>query len=598
MRPAIDLSARAPIALAALALAWTVSATAAAAASPVQIEGVEDDETRDAMRAALPDRPKPETLFDAERIAEEAAARLSEWLRSEGYYAGAARPSATDDPPRARVRIDFGRRFAFASPTLTLDTDESAPTTAARAAIAQHVAPGRPARAADVLAAEQAALDALRTAGFAEAAIGPRQAIVDHATGEMRVAFAAALGAPVRLGRLRTQPPDLVRQSFLDKLPTWRPGDSYTPEHVASVRRALVSTGAFARVDAALAPPAEGESAATRDVLVRLEASEPRTIALGASWSSTEGGGVDAEWDYRNALKRAETFSLGLRVADREQRLSAGLFLPHDVGLGRARRYTAELVREEARPYDRVGALVGVAVEAQRTVRSALTYGATLSADAYDATAGIDNAIVLSTFAGLRRDTTNDRFDPRHGAILDGRIEPAVSTGSATVAFARATGEARAFLTPERDDGRDGRFTYAARLRAGWVQPIAGDAADLPLDRRFYAGGGGSVRGYAFQSIFPQDLLARDDPPGGQGLLESSAEVRARFGGGWGAAAFVDGGSAFNAADELGDIRWGAGIGLRYDLGFGPLRLDVAAPLNKRTRDKAVAFYVSFGQAF
>jgi translocation and assembly module TamA len=106
------------------------------------------------------------------------------------------------------------------------------------------------------------------------------------------------------------------------------------------------------------------------------------------------------------------------------------------------------------------------------------------------------------------------------------------------------------------------------------------------------------VRGYAFQSIYPQSDVARAESPGGQGLVETSLETRARLGGGWGAAAFVDGGAAFDDAAGAGDLRWGAGLGVRYDLGFGPLRLDIAAPLNKRDRDAAYAFYVSFGQAF
>ncbi|MBU6372972.1 MAG: BamA/TamA family outer membrane protein [Alphaproteobacteria bacterium] len=573
----------------------------AAQGSPVEIDGVDDRNVRAALRDVLPERPKPETLFDAERIADEAAARARDWLRSEGYYAGDAAPAASDQPPRARIVVTLGRRFVFAAPALMLGGG-AAPEDVqiAKDALARHVATGRPARAEDVLAAEQALLAALRARGYAGAQLGTRDAIVDHATGDMRLTFRAdAGGAPARLGAITVEPPGALRPEMLAKLPSWKPGATYSPEALAGLRRALTSTGAFSRVDVAVADPAPGAAAdAPRDVTVRLERTRPRTVELGASWSSTEGAGLDAEWSYHNALRRAETFSAGLRLADREQRLTTSLYLPHAAGLGRARRFSAEIVREQARPYDRIGASVSAAVEAQRTVRDALTYGVSLSVDAYDAAAGVDSAVIFSGFGNWRRDTTDDRFDARRGAVIEARVEPSVSTGSATVPFVRSTADVRLYRTPRAADGEDGRFTYAARLRGGWVQPITGDASDLPLDRRFYAGGGGSVRGYAFQSIYPRGVVASASPPGGQGLFETSVEARARITRSWGVAGFVDGGSAFDDASGLGDLRWGAGLGLRYDLGFGPLRLDVAAPLDRRASDSAVAVYVSFGQAF
>jgi translocation and assembly module TamA len=109
---------------------------------------------------------------------------------------------------------------------------------------------------------------------------------------------------------------------------------------------------------------------------------------------------------------------------------------------------------------------------------------------------------------------------------------------------------------------------------------VAGDPNAVPPDRRFYAGGGGSVRGYEYPSIYPaeRDLLGLT--PGGQGLLEGSAEARWRFGERWGAAAFVDGGNAFEDWGDAADLSYGVGVGVRYDLGFAPLRVDVAVPLD------------------
>jgi translocation and assembly module TamA len=173
-------------------------------------------------------------------------------------------------------------------------------------------------------------------------------------------------------------------------------------------------------------------------------------------------------------------------------------------------------------------------------------------------------------------------------------VEPAVSFGDATLPFMRSTAEARFFETPRFAE----RITFAGRAKGGWVTPLGGQGNDLPLDRLFYAGGGGSVRGYEYNSIFPEDLNLTTEPPGGRGLFEISGEARARFGDRFGLVGFIDGGTAFNALQDAGDLRWGAGLGLRYDLGFAPVRFDVAMPLDPRPADENVTYYLSIGQAF
>jgi translocation and assembly module TamA len=327
-----------------------------------------------------------------------------------------------------------------------------------------------------------------------------------------------------------------------------------------------------------------------RNVVVHLEQAKRRTLELGASYSTSDGAGLDAQWTRRNILHRADPLTLALSLAEKDQKLSVSLLRPHAIGRGVDLRYSVELEREDITAYERVGAKLLIATEAQTTARRALTYGVSLSADDYGRqTAGVSSAYVVSAFANGKLDYSDRRFDPTEGSVLEARVEPAVSTGDATTAFVRMTGDARGYYSPS------GRVTFAARVGAGWVAPLSGKADDLPLDRRFYAGGGGSVRGYAYKSIYPLSNIA--DPPGGQGLLETALEARFRTRGPFGAAAFVEGGSAFNKDSEL-DMRWGAGVGLRYDLGFAPIRLDIATPLNKRPNDNSYSIYVSLGQAF
>jgi translocation and assembly module TamA len=106
------------------------------------------------------------------------------------------------------------------------------------------------------------------------------------------------------------------------------------------------------------------------------------------------------------------------------------------------------------------------------------------------------------------------------------------------------------------------------------------------------------VRGYEYNSIYPGARDALDLTPGGQGLLEGSIEARYRFNNRWGAAVFADAGNAFDDWGDATDLSWGVGAGVRYDLGFAPMRVDFAVPLDQDESGDDFAVYISLGQAF
>ncbi|MEW6019801.1 MAG: BamA/TamA family outer membrane protein, partial [Pseudomonadota bacterium] len=140
-----------------------------------------------------------------------------------------------------------------------------------------------------------------------------------------------------------------------------------------------------------------------------------------------------------------------------------------------------------------------------------------------------------------------------------------------------------------------GETVIAGRLKVGSL--VGGALPEVPASRRFYAGGGGSVRGYAYQAVGPR--LADGTPAGGLSLLETSLEVRRKLTDRWGVVAFIDAGSVGQDVTPSGDnLSVGVGIGVRYDLGFGPIRADIAVPLDADKRDGAFQVYISIGQSF
>jgi translocation and assembly module TamA len=135
-------------------------------------------------------------------------------------------------------------------------------------------------------------------------------------------------------------------------------------------------------------------------------------------------------------------------------------------------------------------------------------------------------------------------------------------------------------------------------VRAATIQGAGID--DIAPSRRLYGGGGASVRGYGFQGVGPRD--AAGNPTGGASLLEFAIEARVEtplFGGAVELVPFIDAGSvARGSTPDFDEIRFGAGVGLRYKTTFGPIRVDVATPLNPTEFDSPVVVYVSLGQAF
>jgi len=185
-------------------------------------------------------------------------------------------------------------------------------------------------------------------------------------------------------------------------------------------------------------------------------------------------------------------------------------------------------------------------------------------------------------------DYRDDTLNPVRGGHVFGRTAYYKDT-LASDSFLKSVGEGRHYFTLWKKY----RLSSALRLTLGSIDGAS--IENVPADERFYAGGGGSIRGYEYQAVGPS---LGDTPLGGDKLLEFSAELRLQPGRKLGYAVFVDGGSA--SADRFDrDLRYGAGLGLRWFTGIGPLRLDVAYPLNPdETQRERVQFYISLGQAF
>jgi len=215
---------------------------------------------------------------------------------------------------------------------------------------------------------------------------------------------------------------------------------------------------------------------------------------------------------------------------------------------------------------------------------------------------GVDTTAYL--VEGLARavlDTRDSLLNPVKGFNIEGSVIPTYNFGDESGTFTTLTLDASTYKCVSD------KFVLAGRVGTGTI--LSKDFETVPQNRRFYAGGGGSVRGYAYQSISPREVTnfinADGDPDtlteliGGRTLLEGSAEVRYKGDGPIGYVGFVDAGTVSRPqVSGLDDVRVGAGVGVRYYTNFAPFRADIAIPLNPQSGDADFQIYISIGQAF
>jgi translocation and assembly module TamA len=205
--------------------------------------------------------------------------------------------------------------------------------------------------------------------------------------------------------------------------------------------------------------------------------------------------------------------------------------------------------------------------------------------------AGREETSLLATLnTKLTWDARDDKLDPSSGFRGTLAASPAYNFTTRTP-FATLGADFSIY----RAFGRGDRFVLAGRAAAEML--TVGDIFAVPADKRLYSGGAGTVRGYGFKNIAPRDT--NGDLIGGRSTLLLSGELRYRLTDTIGLVAFVDAGNAYpGLIPDPTDLRIGVGAGLRYLTPVGPIRLDVAMPLQPQQDDPSFAFYIGLGQAF
>ncbi len=543
-------------------------------------------------------RDDPANAAQIDRRAREDEELMAELLRAYGYYDALVRTrvEATGTANRLAVTLEVepGPQYSFAEVSLPGLEAAGADAPALRQAFG--VEAGEPVDAAAVTTGEAALRLALGERGYAFAEVGALDIRVDHDTRTATLVLPVEPNGERRFGRVVVEGTPLFSARHIERIARFEPGDDYEAPLLDDLRRALVATGLVSSVTIR---PIDDPDSRTVDIAVALEPAPMRTIAGAAGYGTGEGVRLELSWQHRNLIKPEGAVTFRGVAGTREQLVSATLrrnnFVERDQVL--TAQVAASHIERDA--YEANTFLVGGGIERQTNIIWQKQWTWSLGADLIatdERDVDIDSGMtrrrtffIAAVPATLSYDGSNDLLDPTEGFRLSGRFSPEASLQSGTFFYARAQIDGSVYQ-PVSD-----RVTIAGRARLGTIVGAARDR--IAPSRRFYAGGGGSVRGYGFQRLGPRDPVF-DDPIGGRSLAEFALEARIRVGD-FGIVPFLDAGNIYESSlPELDDLRFGAGLGVRYHTNFGPIRVDVGTPLNRRSGDPRIAVYVSLGQAF
>lgn len=568
------------------------------AATKFDLRGVEDHALRALLQNVLGAEPAATSRLEARRKANEAGERAIAVLRSEGYYDYQVQADIGEgDTPQPFLTVTPGPRAKIIDPIISWIGPAPSADLQAQAVKAMALKSGDPGRAEEVIAAEGRIIAILQKGGYADAEAKPREVVVDHADETMRPDFHIAAGALVKFDGVETKGSSRTRRAWLQRLVPWKSGQVYDPKAVAEFEKRLIESGVFDSVTVSLAPVADTKDG-LRPVIVSLADRPKGTLELGASYSTTEGAGVDSRWIVYNRLGLADTVTTSLLVAQLDSRAQVELALPDWRKPGQTLKLTSGIYRDNTTAYESYGAVVNADLTRRFGKLSFLTWGVSIdgSQTVEKEAANYVNfnrrrdLLTFGTLAAFNLDKSNDPLDPTSGWRISARAEPTYAVGDGPVAFFKTSAQISFYLPLGGSN-----TVIAARGKLGAI--FGGDIPLVPAPDRFYAGGGGSVRGYAYQAVGPR--YPDNTPEGGLSLFESSVEIRQHIGPKWSIVGFIDAGAVGNqVTPDLSHPDIGVGLGVRYNLGFGPIRVDIGTPLVQRTGDAAIQLYLSIGQSF
>ncbi|MEQ1790016.1 MAG: BamA/TamA family outer membrane protein, partial [Rickettsiales bacterium] len=417
-------------------------------------------------------------------------------------------------------------------------------------------------------------------------------AILDDSSRQINIIYNILIGKEATLGDISFKGNNKIATEHLQKLLTIKKGDCFKRKEINAASLALQNTGLLSTVETELT--SELGSDGEVPIVFNISERAMRSIKAGANYSTDIGVGVNLGWEHRNFLGYGEKLTTALEIAAPKQAISAQFRKPFFLRDDQRLKLSSSLKREDSDAYQTTGINVSGGIERDIDNKWLVGVGAKYELSRIKDNVSSKDVALLSIPVFASQDKRDDVLDPSYGWTLRVDSTPFFDTINAnTVFYKNKIGGTYYQKLPIAN-----KPILALRANTGSIAGI--NTESVPATERFFAGGGGSIRGYGYQLAGPLD--ASNNPVGGRSFIETSVELRAKLTNEYGFVLFVDGGNVYDAAiPNFSDkMLFGAGIGVRYYTSFGPLRGDIAIPLDKRTGgvDAPYQLYFSIGQDF
>ncbi len=564
-----------------------------------EIVGAEDSDLSSLLNKVselktLEDKP-PASEEALRRRADRDLGRLLDAAHSLGYWDADFSYEVDTSAERAKVTVTVKQGPLYHVASVKVLGPDGQPLSIPQDEKKLPLKPGDPARTAPVVATETALVTAFGDGGHPFAKVENRRVEIDRGTQTMDVTYTLDPGPVMRFGPVAIAGLERLNPAYVEGRVRWQAGEIYDASKVEETRRRLIETGLFSTVQITPTPDPEhpGEARMTIEATERLH----RTIGAGLAYNTSQGIGARAFWENRNLFGNAESLRLSAEVGQQIDEFRANFRRPDFLAIDQDFLATAEIANDTPVAYRSRRALATAGIE--RRVDRWLTGGLSLLAEKANVTQlanvpgmGTQRYELAGLPAYLKLDQTDNLLDPSNGYRAQLSVTPAHTFSGSHLTFATNLLSGSTYWPL----GSEQRAILAGKLALGSLDGAS--LFQLPADQRIYAGGGGSIRPYGWQLAGP--LAPNKDPIGGRSSLVLNLEARVKITETIGIVPFIDAGSYYESpVPQLGrTLLYGGGVGLRYYTAFGPLRLDLATPLHKRSADSPIQLYISLGEAF
>lgn len=456
---------------------------------------------------------------------------------------------------------------------------------------------GSPAYSVAVRDAGRRAVLEWQKQGYAKADIPQTSVTADHAKEVLDARLTVVPGPKITYGPITVEGSDYVRPEFIQYMADMPKGETYNPEVIDKARKRLLNLDTFGVVEIEQGDPLVNGSMPLK---IQLQDRKLRRLGVGATVSTIDGIGVEGFWLHRNILSRAERLRFdgsvkgigrSLDPEDYDYALGVSLIKPGTITPDTDFRLRLGVSREKLDNYDALTWSLSTGFASQINERLTSEIDFVIERSRIDDSLGRRYFSLLGFDGALTYERRDDPLDATSGYYLEFHAFPFYESKTGQIGV-QTTAEGRAYQRVGETDA----FVLAGRAKVGTVSGLS--ITEAPPQVLFFSGGGGSVRGFEYLS--DGVTLPSGQEVGGRSLLEASAELRAKLSDNFGMVGFIDGGivGTNSTPDITQEIKVGVGVGLRWRTGLGPLRVDIARAVNRKSSDPQLGVYIGLGQAF